>query len=135
MRRWTIATMGLAAALAGCAGSKPADRSGWAGQPLRALDGHPYLATLPMLRTPGTTGGETRTYQSRANTYQCYTEANVRSGDLLSQATHAQVLACTSRSSGCDHVFGVRDGQVTGYTTEGRLLDKGSCAERAKPGG
>lgn len=114
--------------LAGCATGGSKDQGPWAGQPVAALDSHPYLQTLPMVKMVTAGGGEVRNYQSRANTYQCYTEGGVRAGQALSQNAYGLVMECTGRSAGCDHVFTVRDGKVLTYSPNARLFDARSCA-------
>lgn len=116
---------GLVAGLVGC-GTVRTDA--WTGRGVDALDAHPLLRTLPMLRMIDANGLEQRTYQSRANAPQCYAEGGVVPGRLMTAATHGQTLECTSRSSGCDFVFTLREGRVVRQATNGRMLDARECA-------
>ncbi len=124
-----------AVSLAGCAMVRSKNTDPWIGQPVEALDKHALFRTLPMVRTFNSAGVEVRNYQNRANTYQCYTDGNVRAGEALSYSAYSATLACTSRSNGCDYTFSIRDGRVQEYAPSGRMLDERFCAAAAATAG
>ena len=121
----------LAVAVAGCSMGRAKVQDAWVGQPVEVLNTHSPFRSLPMIKVLTEGSGELRNYQNRANTHQCYTEGQVTAGQAVSQATYNQILACTSRSAGCDHIFSVRGGKILDYTTGGRLLD--ACPRQAPP--
>jgi hypothetical protein len=91
------------------------DTQAWEGQPVSALDLHPFFATLPVevRRTPD--GTEMRNYVNGANVGSCFSNARVNTyGGNTAFGTGNTF--CSTNFRACNNIFYIRNGKVLRYT-------------------
>ena len=114
----TASALVLLTALAGCATVRQADLDAWVGQPVAALETHPFFVTVPVVKTVASDGTEIWNYVNGANLGQCSGGGNMW-GKELNYASYNQFASCVQRFAACNNIFYIRDSKVLRYTPVG----------------
>ena len=115
-----VAAIVLFATLAGCATVRQVDLDAWVGQPVVALETHPFFLTVPVVKTVASDGTEIWNYVNGANLGECSGGGNANVwGKQLNYASYNQFASCVQRFAACNNIFYIRDGKVQQYTPVG----------------
>lgn len=118
MIRKTVWAVALSIGLAGCATVRQVDLDAWVGQPVVALETHPFFVTVPVVKTVASDGTQIWNYVNGASVGQCAGGGGVW-GTTLNYAAYSQFSSCMQRFAACNNIFYIRDGRVTRYTPIG----------------
>ena len=92
----------LAMSLTGCVGVRQQDLDSWVGQPVSALETHPFFLTVPVIKTLASDGTEIWNYKnSRA----------------LIEGSSSSITV--KRDAACNNIFYIKDGIVLRYIAQG----------------
>lgn len=110
-----------AAGLASCAvrlGVRQVDLDAWVGQPVAALETHPFFVAIPLVKTVASDGTEIWNFVNGANVGRCSAGGTVW-GTQLSYAAYTQFANCVQRFGACNNIFYISEGRVLRYTPVG----------------
>src|SRR5271170_6986939 len=101
----------LCLALSGCATVHQEDLDSWKGVPVAELEKHPFLMTLPVVRTVATDGTEIRRYVNGRNIASCSGGGSVFNG-IVNMATYSTFSNCMQTFAACNAVFYIKGGYI-----------------------
>src|SRR5579863_2289143 len=107
----TITMAGGCLALSGCAAVHQEDLDAWKGAPVAELEKHPFLMTLPVVRTVASDGTEIRRYINGRNIESCSGGGAVFKG-VVDSATYNTFSNCMQTFAACNAVFYIKDGHI-----------------------
>ena len=107
-------------ALVGCALPivRQQDLDAWIGQPVSALELHPFFITVPVVKTKTSDGTEIWNYVNGRNIGSCLGGGSVFSGTVNS-AIYNQITNCVSRIGACNSIFYIKENVVLKYIAVG----------------
>ena len=107
-------------ALVGCAlpTVRQQDLDAWIGQPVSALELHPFFITVPVVKTKTSDGTEIWNYVNGRNIGGCLGGGSVFSGTVNS-AIYNQITNCVSRIGACNSIFYIKENVVLKYIAVG----------------
>ena len=103
-------------ALSGCATVHQEDFDAWKGAPVAALETHPILMTMPVVRTVASDGTEIRRYVNGGKVSSCSGGGAVFKGAI--DATYDSFSSCMQTFAACNNIFYIKDGYVQQYKQE-----------------
>jgi len=123
--RRLLAVLACVGAAAGCTTTPPVvrqqDLDTWVGVPVAVLDTHPLFTTLPMVRTVGQDGVETRDYVNKKYVAGCLPSGATNTKIYTMNAgTYRAFRVCSENMIGCDNVFTIKNGVVTQFAPVGQ---------------
>lgn len=113
-----IIALTLIATLTACATVRQVDVNAWVGQPVIALESHPFFITIPPVKSQLSDGSEIWNYVNGGNLSSCTGGGDVY-GRKLNSTQYSQFASCLQRFAACNNIFYIRDGKVTQYTPVG----------------
>ena len=113
-----LLALALIAGLTGCATVRQVDLDAWVGQPIIALESHPFFITMPPVKSQLSDGSEVWNYVNGANLGTCTGGGSVY-GRKLDATQYSQFASCVQRFAACNNIFYIRDGKVTQYIPVG----------------
>ena len=96
-------------ALVGCAlpTVRQQDLDAWIGQPVSALELHPFFITVPVVKTKTSDGTEIWNYVNGRDIGSCSGGGSVFSGTVNS-GRYSQFTNCVSRIGACNNIFYIK---------------------------
>jgi hypothetical protein len=94
------------------------DLDAWVGQPVSALETHPFFITIPVVKTTASDGTEIWNYVNGTNLGHCSSGGNIW-GKQLNYTSYSQFASCVQRFAACNNIFYIREGKVQRYTPVG----------------
>ena len=134
IQRVAIVSLVVGAMIYGCATVRKEDLDAWVGQPVSALETHPFFLTVPVVKTRASDGTEIWNYVNGANLSTCSGGGTVYAGRTVDFATYNQFTGCMSRFAACNNIFYFRDGRVTQDTPVGTGGMRCYTTEQLQPG-
>ena len=115
----TVVLLSLVA-LVGCALPivRQQDLDAWIGQPVSALELHPFFITVPVVKTKTSDGTEIWNYVNGRNIGSCSGGGSVFSGTVNS-GRYNQFTNCVSRIGACNNIFYIKENVVLQYIAVG----------------
>jgi hypothetical protein len=115
--------------LASCASVEEKHLDSWTGQPVAALEGHPNLVTLPVVRTITPDGTRLWRYVDGFDPVKCAEGNRIVSADINFK-TYERFAVCMGQKSACNHVFYIKNSVIDRYA----LIATGNalCASSTK---
>ena len=107
-------------ALVGCALPivRQQDLDAWIGQPVSALELHPFFITVPVVKTKTSDGTEIWNYVNGRDIGSCSGGGSVFSGTVNS-GRYNQFTNCVSRIAACNNIFYIKENVVLRYSAVG----------------
>ena len=110
-------------ALVGCATQplptvRQQDLDAWIGQPVSALELHPFFITVPVVKTKTSDGTEIWNYVNGRDIGSCSGGGSVFSGTVNS-GRYNQFTNCVSRIAACNNIFYIKENVVLRYSAVG----------------
>jgi hypothetical protein len=102
----------IALVLAACV--REEDLKAWEGQPVAALDLHPFFMTLPVEVRKAADGTEVRNYVNGTNVSSCFGNAQANSLGGYTTYTTGNTF-CSTQFNACNNIFYIRNGRVIKY--------------------
>jgi len=100
-----------------------ADLDAWVGQPVSALEKHPFFVTRPVVRTRASDGTEIWNYVNGGNIGTCDGVGSVRGSGvrrgIINYSSYSSFTKCMEKVAACNNLFYIRDGIVERYTPVG----------------
>lgn len=113
-----VISIGVMLLLIACATVRQEDLESWVGQPVSALEKHPFFVTRPVVRTRASDGTEIWNYVNGANVGSCSSSGSIF-GTTVDYATYSQFTNCMQRFAACNSIFYIKNGVVERYTPVG----------------
>lgn len=110
MKRFAL--LALVVLVAACV--REEDTKAWEGQPVSALDLHPFFATLPVEVRKAADGTEMRNYVNGANVGSCFSNATVNTSGSYAAYGSGNSF-CSTRFRACNNIFYIKNGKVLKY--------------------
>ncbi len=107
--------------LGGCAiflHVRQVDLDAWVGQPVSALEKHPFFVTRPVVRTRTSDGTEIWNYVNGKNIGTCSVSGSLYGG-LVDYATYSSFSQCMQTVAACNNLFYIKNGIVLRYLPVG----------------
>lgn len=108
--------------LSGCLSVREEDLNSWVNRPVLDLELHPFLITMPVVKTKASDGTEIWNYVNGGNIGSCTgfgsATFNGKSG-YLDYANYSQFSNCMQRFAACNNIFYIKDGRVLSYNPVG----------------
>jgi hypothetical protein len=120
MQRLALMSLLATSMICGCASVRQADLDVWVGQPMVALETHPFFLTVPVVKTQASDGTEIWNYVNGANLGSCSGGGSIYSG-TVDYATYSKFSSCVQRFAACNNIFFIRDGRVTKYSQSAQV--------------
>ena len=108
----------VAVALSGCATVRQQDLDAWVGQPVVALETHPFFITVPVVKTRASDGTEIWNFVNGMNIGSC-TGGGAIFGKTIDFSAYNQFASCVQRFAACNNIFYIKNGFVQNYTPIG----------------
>ena len=119
--------------VSGCATVRQVELDAWVGQPVVALETHPFFLTVPVVKTKASDGTEIWNYVNGANLGLCTGGGSIYGG-MVDYATYSNFASCIQRFAACNNIFFIRDGKVIKYTPVGTGGARCYTTEQLQPG-
>lgn len=108
------------------------DLAAWRGQPVSALDRHPFFNTLPVEIRFLEDGTEIRNYVNGANIDRCFGGASANSLGRYSVIVTGNSF-CSTGFAACNNQFYIKDGVVLDYIPVGSGRARCMTGEMTRP--
>ena len=92
----------LVMSLTACVGVRQQDLDSWVGQPVSALETHPFFLTVPVIKTIASDGTEIWNYKNSVGLIQ-----------------GSSSLITVKKDAACNNIFYIKDGVVLRYIAQG----------------
>lgn len=96
------------------------DMDAWVGQPVIALQKHPFFVTLQLVKTRVEDGTEIWNFINGRDVSSCFGSGSGFASGYASSATYSSFMNCASGRIVCNNVFYIKDGEIERYTPVGR---------------
>ena len=121
--------------LSGCAGVRQQDVDAWVDQPVIELERHPFLVSIPLVKTKLSDGSEIWNYVNGRNISGCSGSLGGASfGGYTSYQNYNAFMSCVGGFAACNNIFYVRSGRVERYTPVGTGGARCYTNENIQPG-
>ena len=97
---------------------RQADLDAWVGQPVSALEKHPWFLTRPVVRTRASDGTEIWNYVNGINIGTCSSSGSLY-GRMVDYATYSSFSNCMQAVAACNNIFYIKNGIVERYVPVG----------------
>ena len=94
------------------------DLDAWVGQPVSALEKHPFFVTRPVVRTRASDGTEIWNYVNGRNIGTCNSSGSLY-GRMVDYATYSSFSNCMQTVAACNNIFYIKNGIVERYVPVG----------------
>lgn len=108
----------LMATVAGCGTVRQIDLDSWVGQPVAALETHPFFITVPVVKTVASDGTEIWNYVNGAEIGSCSRGGSIFSGPV-NFATYTSFSNCVAQTMACNNIFYIKDKVVLRFIPVG----------------
>ena len=130
--RKIISSIALSFLLIGCMTVRQVDLDAWVGQPVVALEKHPFFITVPVVKTVASDGTEIRNYVNGRNISSCSGGGSIFVS-TVDFATYNRFSQCMSGFAACNNIFYINKGRVTQFVPVGTGGVRCYTDERIQP--
>ena len=127
-----IAAITVSLMLVGCMTVRQVDLDAWVGQPVVALEKHPFFITVPLVKTVASDGTEIRNYVNGRNVSACSGGGSIFA-TTVDLATYNKFSNCMSGFAACNNIFYINKGRVTQFVPVGTGGARCYTDERIQP--